>query len=359
MFLFSLFKRFKKGIILALTLVIIEDVAWIVEPTLFGKVIDAVIDVQTEKYNTDTLTSSQVNNIISEKNIQSAKEKKSSDSENKVHGKIQAKDSSDITSEESENNGEKNPTSTVVAPSHESIENVSVLPSLILWALVFVINSGVGALRRSLDPKIFLNIYIKIATEVSIFSKNHKHTTSKTAARAELSQQYINFFQYRVPEIIENIISIAGAIIALYLFDFWISLTCFLIIIPLFFANKMYTNKVSILQKDYHDKFEDLYDVFDKRDPQYVKNYFRNLAVPQRKIANWGALNFGILRFTLLGIFLVVLYIAIDLDDFSAGEIYSIVAYLWTFVSATEYMPELLESWTSLKDISKRLKSEV
>ena len=41
-----------------------------------------------------------------------------------------------------------------------------------------------------------------------------------------------------------------------------------------------------------------------------------------------------------------------------AGEIYSIVAYLWTFVTATEYLPELMESWTSLHDISKRIKAE-
>jgi hypothetical protein len=53
-----------------------------------------------------------------------------------------------------------------------------------------------------------------------------------------------------------------------------------------------------------------------------------------------------------------VLYISIDLNDFSTGNIYSIVAYLWTFVSSSEYLPELLESWTSLKDIAKRLKTE-
>ena len=64
------------------------------------------------------------------------------------------------------------------------------------------------------------------------------------------------------------------------------------------------------------------------------------------------------MRFTLLLIFLVVLYVAVELDNFSAGELYSIVAYLWTFVAATEYMPELLENWTSMKDISRRLKED-
>ena len=62
------------------------------------------------------------------------------------------------------------------------------------------------------------------------------------------------------------------------------------------------------------------------------------------------------MRLALLVIFIAVLYIAIDLDDFSTGAIYSIVAYIWTFITTSEYIPELLESWTSLKDISRRLK---
>jgi hypothetical protein len=61
------------------------------------------------------------------------------------------------------------------------------------------------------------------------------------------------------------------------------------------------------------------------------------------------------MRFILLFIFLAVLYISIDLDDFTTGSIYSIVAYIWTFVTSSEYLPELMESWTSLKDVSNRL----
>jgi len=37
-------KQFRKGIIIALSLVVVEHVAWIIEPTLFGNLIDATID---------------------------------------------------------------------------------------------------------------------------------------------------------------------------------------------------------------------------------------------------------------------------------------------------------------------------
>lgn len=282
--LIDLVKRFRKGIIIAITLVVIENLAWIVEPTLFGDVIDAVIDKSVD------------------------------------------------------------PHSPIFLP-------------LILWVSAFVINSGVGVIRRSVDPKIFLGIFTKIAKDVSSIALKDELSISKTTARAELSYQYINFFQYRVPEFIENFIAIGGAIIAMYLIDWRISLTCLFIVLPLTLISKLYNIKVLKIQKDYHDIYEDMYEVYAKKDPAYVEDYYRRLAVPQRRIANWGAFNFGFMRISLLAIFLVVLHIAIDLDDFSAGDLYSIVAYLWTFVTAAEYLPELMESITALMDISKRLKS--
>lgn len=75
---------------------------------------------------------------------------------------------------------------------------------------------------------------------------------------------------------------------------------------------------------------------------------------PSRKLQT-GGLSLSLL---LLGIFLAVLYIAIDPDEFTTGNIYSIVAYPWIFVATTEYLPELLESWTALKDIAARLKTQ-
>lgn len=52
----------------------------------------------------------------------------------------------------------------------------------------------------------------------------------------------------------------------------------------------------------------------------------------------------------------MVLHISIDLNEFTTGDIYAIVAYLWTFVGSSEYLPDLLESWTSIKEVSMRMK---
>ena len=282
----ELLARFKKGISLAISLVIIEHIAWIVEPAVFGKVIDALIER---------------------------------------------------------------------ASGQASTLNASLFP-LFLWIGVFAVNSGTGVIRRIVDQKIYLAMFTQLATEISTVAQQKKFSTSKTAALAQLSEQYITFFQYRIPEIIEQIIQIGGAVIALAVFDWRISLTCLTIVLPLLLINRIYTRRVSALQKDVHDTFENAYDVFSTQKPEEINNYYQKSANIKQKIANWGALNFGVMRFILLFIFLAVLYISIDLDDFTTGSIYSIVAYIWTFITSSEYLPELMESWTSLKDVSLRLK---
>ncbi|MBI5464785.1 MAG: hypothetical protein HY966_07545 [Ignavibacteriales bacterium] len=287
--LFELLRRFKGQMAFALSLVVVENVAWIVEPKLFGSVLDALID----KFSRE---------------------------------------------------------SSLLSP-------FDVLP-LILWVSAFAVNSGTGVMRRVVDPRIYLKMFSELAREIVAIGKSRRYKTSKTAALAQLSEQYVTFFQFRVPEVIEQIIAIGGAVVALSTFDWRIALTCATIVGPLYVINRLQKMKLAGLQKEFHDIYETTFEVFAKESEEAVQTYYKNYSTAKQRIAFWGALNFGVVRIALLAIFLVVLYIAIDLDDFTTGSIYSIVAYLWTFITMSEYIPELMESWTSLKDISRRLHAE-
>ncbi len=227
-----------------------------------------------------------------------------------------------------------------------------------IWIGAYLVNSAAGVVRRILDTRIFLRIYTDIATHVAEIALQQSLSVSKTAARAELSREFVNFLQYRTPEIIEQVVLIGGALIGLSFFDYRIGVTCFGLIVPLALINVFYNRRVILLQSTLHDTMEDAYDIFAVRDPQKVRAYYADQMRPQYKISNWGAAAFGTLRFVLLIIFLTVLYISIDLDGFTTGQLVSIVAYIWTFITSSEFLPEVMESYTSLKDIARRLKAE-
>jgi ABC-type multidrug transport system fused ATPase/permease subunit len=285
--LVEIIRKYRRAFFFAVSLVVVEKLAWIVEPTLFGRLLDRLIAFFGAK------------------------------------------------------------------------GHISYTVPLILWIGVFAINSGVGAARRSIDEKIYLKIFTNIAVEVTESSREKGLDVAKTAARVELSRDYVTFLKRRVPDFIEQGFDLGGTAIALAFFDWRISLTCLLIVFPLAVINRFYGWKVKGLQKEFHDMREGVFEIFARKDSRHVRAYYEAMARPQRKIANLGALNFGLIRLFLLGIFLVVLFIAIDIDNLSTGQIYSVVAYLWTFVTSTEYLPDLMESYASLKDIQERVRREI
>jgi ABC-type multidrug transport system fused ATPase/permease subunit len=286
MTIIRLLKNYKKTLIIILTLVIIENVAWIIEPTVFGNVIDEFINKSFSR--------------------------------------------------------------TLSFQEHH-------MQILLLWVLLYAINSISGTVRRRTEPKVFQRMYTDIAMKIAKGVNEDKIEPSKGAARAQLSEQLIYFFQYRVPEMVEQAITFGGAIIALTFIDWRISVVCLIVGAPLILISLIYNRKVSLLETNLHDNYELVYSTFETKNPENVKKVFNEMGGLQRKIGNWNALNFGVLRFILLIIFIFVLYIAIDLDDFTTGKIYSIVSYLWSFITTVEYLPDLMESSTSLKDINNRI----
>jgi len=288
----KLLKEQKAGIAFIVVLVIVENLAWVFEPAIFGKLIDAFIDK--------------------------------------------------------------------VAATQPGLSPLKLIPGVVafplfLWVMVYAVNSSAGTTRRLMEPRIFQKILTNIVTRLTEEGKKIRLEAGKIAGRAQLSQEIVTFFQYRIPEIAEHVIAVGGAIMALTLFDWRISAACLLVTIPLVFMGQIYNRRVSVYQKNLHDDYEKMYDTFTEMRSDKVNTLYKSMANNQKKIANWSAFNFGSLRIVLLIIFLVVLFISIDMDDFTTGKVFSIVSYLWSFVSSVEYIPELMESRTSLRDISDRL----
>jgi hypothetical protein len=94
----------------------------------------------------------------------------------------------------------------------------------------------------------------------------------------------------------------------------------------------------------------------DEKDTAKIHQYYHDMVPPQHKIAKWNSIDYAVIKVLLMIIFIVVLFICVDVDNFSTGKIYAIVSYIWTFIASTEYLPGLMESLTSVKDLSTRLK---
>jgi ABC-type multidrug transport system fused ATPase/permease subunit len=278
--------KYKYQIGLILLFVLIENVSFIIEPTFFGKLLDALID---HFYD------------------------------------------------------------------HEKAEY---LTPLIIWIIVYLINVVGGTLHRLYNGIIYSKMYANIATEVVFESKCREDQFSKMLVRAELVKEYITFFKERLPEVMWQLSATAGAIIALFFYDYRIALVCVTVVIPIAFINNLNRKNVIRLQKDIHDNQEELFNLMESRDTSNITEFYKNTISPKTRIAKWNAFGYSSVKVLLIIIFIAVLFICVDVDKFTTGRIYSIVAYLWTFIASTDYLPELMESLASVKDLNRRFSTD-
>lgn len=273
-----------RGIVVVLTLVAVQQIAWLVEPAVFGTLMDAVTD--------------------------------------------EARTLADL---------------------------VAAMP---LWALVFATNTLAGSLRRIASERVYGRMYARVAQRIAERAASERLAPTQTAARAELARDFVEFFEDRLPDAILGAVSLVGALGALFSYDPRIGAACLGVLAPLVVIGRAYDRRVSLLTAELHELREQNVEMFAGHGPDEVLAHFTKIAELKRRIGSWSAFNFGALRSALLVVFVVVLYVAIDVDDLTVGAIYAIVTYLWTFVTAIEDLPELLENMTAVRDITRRLQGK-
>lgn len=229
------------------------------------------------------------------------------------------------------------------------------LGAMPVWALVFSVNTVAGGLRRVASERVYGRMYARLAEGLARRARADHADVAQTAALSELARDFVGFFEDRLPDAIMGALSLVGALGALFTYDWRIGAACLGVLGPLFFVGRAYDRRVSTLTTELHELREQNVQVFASGAPEEVLAHFTRIADLKRRIGGWSAANFGVLRAALLVVFVVVLYVAIDVDALTVGAIYSIVTYLWTFVTAIEDLPELLENLTAVRDITRRL----
>ncbi len=278
----QILSQYRNPIAMLLSFVLIENIAWIIEPTFFGKLLDALID------------------------------------------------------------------------NFYDHENVSIMTPLVVWIFVYFLNVVGGSLHRLYSGSVYSKMYAEVATRIIDDSKSRGDQYSKMLVRSELAKEYITFLKEKIPEAFWQLGASAGAIIALFFYDYRIGLVCLTVIFPVAYVNNLNRKKVVNLQKNIHDNQEELYGLIEKKDTSRIHLFFLSMVQPRTRIAKWNAFSYTVVKILLVVIFLVVLYICVDVDKFTTGKIYSVVAYLWTFIGQTDYLPDLMESLGSVRDLNRR-----
>ncbi|HAF51302.1 MAG TPA: hypothetical protein DCL03_01120 [Leclercia adecarboxylata] len=225
----------------------------------------------------------------------------------------------------------------------------------VLYAVMVFVMWAIGAARRSIDTRTFARIYAELAVPVIIAQREEQHSASTIAARVALSREFVDFFEKHLPVLVTSVASIIGAAVMLLLLQFWTGVACLFILA--FFALFLpgFSSRNEALFVRLNDRLEKEVAFVNSASRRSLSRHYDVLARLRIKLSDreaFGYLAIGTVTAILFASTILTMSFEGGLD---AGHIYSVMTYMWMFASSLDDGPQLLEKYSQLKDIGKRV----
>ena len=223
------------------------------------------------------------------------------------------------------------------------------------YSLLVLVIWGVGAARRMVDTRVFARIYAEMALPVIISQRAKGLDTSAVTARVALSRQFVDFFEQHLPTLIMSGFSIIGAALMLLLIEFWAGVTACLILLFFGLLLPKYAKTNDLLYLKLNDRLEKEVQAIEHNHVYRLRRHYDLLAKLRIRLSNREAMGYlwiGMATAVLFGITVTQLATT---DNVQAGHIYAVITYLWTFAMSLDDAPRVLEQFSNLKDIGKRV----
>ncbi|MGC1003839.1 hypothetical protein H0Z11_22295 (plasmid) [Pantoea agglomerans] len=225
----------------------------------------------------------------------------------------------------------------------------------VLYAVMVFIMWAIGAARRSVDTRTFARIYAGLAVPVIVAQRSENQSASTIAARVALSREFVDFFEKHLPVLITSLASMTGAAVMLLAIEFWTGAGCLAIL--LFFACFLpgFTRKNDALFGRLNNRLEKEVSFVSNANAASLDRHYSVLASLRIRLSDreaWGYLAIGSVAALL---FAVTIAVMSNRGGTNAGHIYSVMTYMWMFAMSLDDGPQLLEKYSQLKDIGRRV----
>lgn len=225
----------------------------------------------------------------------------------------------------------------------------------LLYALMVLVMWAIGAARRSVDTRTFARIYAELAVPVILQQRQDKHSHSTIAARVALSREFVDFFEKHLPMLITSIASITGAAVMLLMIEFWTGIACLLILLFFSFFLRSYTHKNELLFGRLNNRLEREVRFVSHATTSSLIRHYRVLAGLRIRLSDREALGYLAIGALVAILFAFTIVHMANSGGSDAGHIYSVMTYMWMFAMSLDDGPQLLEKYSQLKDIGKRV----
>jgi len=225
----------------------------------------------------------------------------------------------------------------------------------VLYAVMVFTLWAIGAARRSVDTRTFARIYAELAVPVIEAQRNENHTASVIAARVALSREFVDFFEKHLPVLITSLASMTGAAVMLLTIEFWTGAGCLAIL--LFFACFLpgFTRRNDALFGRLNNRLEKEVQFVSHANTASLGRHYGVLAMLRIRLSDREAGGYLAIGSMAALLFAGTIAMMSTRSGTDAGHIYSVMTYMWMFAMSLDDGPQLLEKYSQLKDIGRRV----
>jgi ABC-type multidrug transport system fused ATPase/permease subunit len=230
---------------------------------------------------------------------------------------------------------------------------VGMAPLLIAWT----VHLAVGLFRHVYDTRVFTLVYADLAADLVERQRAQGTNAAHLAARVALSREIVDFLQVEVPSVAASVVHFVGAVAMLCVLNLWVGALTLVALVPMSLFTLWFSRVSLRLNAALNDRLEREVELVSGGSITGVRRHFAHrLRFWRVRISDAEAKVWGGIEVVQIGLTLATLAVlAGEGSGVTAGAIYAVLAYVWTYGESVNDLPTVVQKVSRLKDIASRL----
>ncbi|MCG8324421.1 MAG: ABC transporter six-transmembrane domain-containing protein [Thiotrichales bacterium] len=213
----------------------------------------------------------------------------------------------------------------------------------------------IGSARRFIDTRIYAGIYEKVTPEMVVRERSRNTEVSKISARTNLLNEFVEFLENAMPEVIKALVGLIGVLIIIGSLNIEVFIACLglLSIIVLIY---LFTGRLNYrFNAGFNEELEHQVRVITYSKDEEMAKHFRQLMRWNIKLSDLETGNYFIIWLAVVGLFVFTPLSAVDSDVVNYGLVFALLMYVFEYIEKVITLPLFVQQLIRLKEISVRM----
>ena len=212
----------------------------------------------------------------------------------------------------------------------------------------------IGSVRRFYDTRIYSGIYKEIVVELVDKEYAKDSSVSKTSARTSLLNEFIEFMENSMPEIVSVVIGIIGTLVIIFALNLNVFYACLGMIVVVLGTYAVSGQLNLDFNKGFNDQLEKQVTLLESRNRLSIKNHYEQLMKWNIKLSDLETVNYFVIWVGIIALFVYTPLTVVESGVVKYGMVFAIFMYVFDYIERLVATPFFIQQLIRLKEISDR-----